>query len=74
MTKTTDKPKNRSLVLRIKKLSSLGIRLTQISSISGVSYTALHRFVYAKDIALTEETQAAIHRNIDGWLKLLAAV
>lgn len=65
------KPKN--LSVRIKRLLSLGIKLTQVAEVSGVSYTSLHRFIYAKDIALTDDTQVKINGNLDKWVKSVGA-
>lgn len=61
--------KKRNLATRLKKLLSLGLKLTQIAEVCELSYSSLHRFLYAKDIALTEETQAKVHASLDKWTK-----
>jgi hypothetical protein len=67
------KKKQRDLALRLKKLLDLGLKLTQVAGVAGISYSSLHRFLYAQDIALTEETRATVHANLDTWVKKLGA-
>lgn len=71
--KTKIKPHSRDLATRIKKLIALGLKLTQVAEVSGISYSSLHRYLYAKDIFLTEETRASVHVNLDKWVKQLGA-
>ena len=67
------KAKNRNLLERLRTLIALGIKLTQIAEAAEVSYTSLHRYIYAKDLTLSEDTCARVHTNLDKWLKTLVA-
>lgn len=65
--------KTRDLNKRITALLQLDLKLVQIARASGVSYTALHRFIHSKDLKLSPETCTMAHANLDKWIKGLGA-